>query len=97
MKSKGQNYLVSLSSNIAAEKTENSNDAKFTLSFVEKLLSDKESQEIESSAEILDSEKLKTDLQTYERWKSYAEAILRRLEKDFNSSGEISLESDITK
>ncbi len=41
LKSKGQNYLAGLSSNIAAEKAENAHDAKFTLSFVEKLISDR--------------------------------------------------------
>jgi hypothetical protein len=43
LKSKGQNYLAILGSNITAEKAENLSDAKFTLSFVEKIISDKES------------------------------------------------------
>lgn len=85
-----------MNSNVTAEKVENLNDTKFTLGFVEKLLNEKESLEIESSSEILDCEKTKTDLQRYERWKSYAEAILKRLEKDFNNNGEMLIEGDIT-
>ncbi len=89
LKTKGQMYLSGLNSTLSADKSETSNDTKFTLRFVQRLLEDSDSLEIETSTEIFDGDKVKSDLMRYERWKSYAEAILKRLEKEFSVGGEI--------
>lgn len=82
-------YLSGLNSTLSADKSETFNDTKFTLRFVQRLLEDSDSLEIETSTEIFDGDKVKSDLMRYERWKSYAEAILKRLEKEFSVGGEI--------
>lgn len=85
LKQKGQSYLQGLTNNSSsADKNESVNDKKFTFSCMQRLISECDNLEIEISADVFNSVKIREELTRYERWKLYAEAIFKRLEKELN-------------
>lgn len=51
---------------------------------MQRLISECDNLEIEISADVFNSVKIREELTRYERWKLYAEAIFKRLEKELN-------------